>query len=92
MINRAVMTGIMSTGVNVNDYGVTPIPVVRYMSSNGSETGGIHTRRSPFNQQIVDLKIFDDTASTYTQAVKRLSRGSFSERTSNGSPWKRREI
>ncbi len=60
MINRAVMTGIMSTGVNVNDYGVTPIPVVRYMSSNGSETGGIHTRRSPFNQQILDLKIFDD--------------------------------
>lgn len=60
MINRAVMTGVMSTGVNVNDYGVTPIPVVRYMSSKGSEIGGIHTRRSPFNQQIVDLKIFDN--------------------------------
>jgi mannose-1-phosphate guanylyltransferase/phosphomannomutase len=60
MINRAVMTGILSTGVNVSDYGVTPIPVVRYMASNGAEEGGIHTRRSPFNQQIVDLKIFDN--------------------------------
>ena len=46
--------------MNVNDYGVTPIPVVRYMASKGSEIGGVHTRRSPFNQQIVDLKIFDN--------------------------------
>ena len=61
MLNRAVMTGILSTGVNVSDYGVTPIPVVRYMASNGAEKGGIHTRRSPFNQQIVDLKMFDSS-------------------------------
>ena len=61
MINRAVMTGILSTGINVNDYGVAPIPVVRYMASKGAEEGGIHTRRSPFSQQIVDLKMFDSS-------------------------------
>ncbi len=59
MINRAVMTGILSTGVNVHDYGVTPMPVVRYLSKHGDEVGGIHTRRSPFNTQVVDLKFFD---------------------------------
>lgn len=59
MINRAVMTGILSTGVNVNDYGVTPLPVCRYITSGGAEAAGIHTRRSPFDSEIIDMKFFD---------------------------------
>ena len=61
MINRAVMTGILSTGVNIHDYGVTPMPVVRYISRTGGELGGIHSRRSPFDPALVDMKFFDDT-------------------------------
>ncbi|MCK4739441.1 MAG: NTP transferase domain-containing protein [Deltaproteobacteria bacterium] len=61
MLNRAVMTGILSTGVNVHDYGVTPMPVVRYLSKGGIEIGGIHTRRSPFDATLIDLKFFDDS-------------------------------
>lgn len=61
MINRAIMTGILSTGINVHDYGVTPIPVVRFLARSGNETGGIHTRRSPFDPELVDLKFFDNT-------------------------------
>ena len=60
MINRAIMTGILSTGVNIHDYGVTPMPVVRYLARSGSEIGGIHTRRSPFDSDVVDLKFFDN--------------------------------
>jgi mannose-1-phosphate guanylyltransferase/phosphomannomutase len=59
MINRAVMTGILSTGVNVHDYGVTPMPVVRYLARGGYEMGGIHTRRSPFDPLLLDIKFFD---------------------------------
>jgi len=59
MINRAIMTGILSTGVNVNDYGVTPMPVVRYLARGGSEIAGVHTRRSPFDEELLDLKFFD---------------------------------
>lgn len=59
MINRAIMTGILSTGVNVHDYGVTPMPVVRFLAKEGDEAGGVHTRRSPFEPQIIDLKFFD---------------------------------
>ncbi len=59
MINRAVMTGILSTGVNVHDYGVTPMPVCRLLSRGGAEVGGIHTRRSPFDPLLLDLKFFD---------------------------------
>ena len=59
MINRAIMTGILSTGVNIHDYGVTPIPVVRYLARSGSEIGGVHTRRSPFDSSVIDLIFFD---------------------------------
>ncbi|MCK4847025.1 MAG: mannose-1-phosphate guanyltransferase, partial [Deltaproteobacteria bacterium] len=61
MINRAIMTGILSTGVNVHDYGVTPMPVVRYLARGGNDYGGVHTRRSPFDAQLLDLKFFDKT-------------------------------
>ncbi|MBI5643466.1 MAG: mannose-1-phosphate guanyltransferase [Deltaproteobacteria bacterium] len=76
MINRAVMTGILSTGVNVHDYGVTPMPVVRFLSRGGSETGGIHTRRSPFDTQLIDLKFFDnkglDLHPGYEKTIEKL--------------------
>ena len=62
MINRAIMTGMLSVGVHVNDYGVTPLPVVRYLSrSHRDERGGVHTRKSPYNPSFVDLKFFDDS-------------------------------
>ncbi len=59
MINRAVMTGILSTGVNVHDYGVVPMPVCRFLARGSDELGGIHTRRSPFDALLIDLKFFD---------------------------------
>ncbi|MBI1910720.1 MAG: mannose-1-phosphate guanyltransferase [Deltaproteobacteria bacterium] len=76
MINRAVMTGILSTGINVHDYGVTPMPVVRFLARGGSEVGGIHTRRSPFDQQLIDMKFFDnkglDLHPGYEKTIEKL--------------------
>ena len=76
MINRAMMTGILSTGVNVHDYGVTPMPVVRFLSRSGTEAGGVHTRRSPFDTQILDLKFFDnkglDLHPGYEKTIEKL--------------------
>ncbi len=76
MINRAIMTGLLSTGVNVNDYGVIPIPVARYLARISDEEGGIHTRRSPFDPELIDLKFFDgnglDLHPSVEKAVERL--------------------
>lgn len=76
MINRAVMTGILSTGINVHDYGVTPMPVVRFLARGGNEVGGIHTRRSPFDTQLIDLKFFDnkglDLHPGYEKTIEKL--------------------
>jgi len=62
MINRSIMTGMLSVGVDVHDYGVTPLPVVRFLSrSHPEERGGVHIRKSPFNASFIDIKFFDDS-------------------------------
>jgi mannose-1-phosphate guanylyltransferase/phosphomannomutase len=72
MINRAIMTGMLSVGVDVHDYGVTPMPVVRFLSrSHRDERGGVHTRKSPFNPKFIDLKFFDDTGLDLSMALEK---------------------
>ncbi len=76
MINRAIMTGILSTGVNVHDYGDTPMPVCRFLARGGNEVGGVHTRRSPFDPLLIDLKFFDnrglDLHPSYEKTIEKL--------------------
>jgi mannose-1-phosphate guanylyltransferase/phosphomannomutase len=76
MINRALMTGFMSAGVNVEDLRQMPIPVVRHAVHHGREVGGIHVRRSPFDQKVIDILFFDadgrDLSPGKTQSIERL--------------------
>ena len=76
MINRALMTGFMSAGVNAEDLQKMPIPVVRHAVHHGREAGGIHVRRSPFDAKVVDILFFDadgrDLPPGKTQSIERL--------------------
>ena len=76
MINRAMMTGLMSAGVHCSDLRTSSIPIVRHELKTGTEKGGIHVRKSPYNKNYTDI-IFSDTDGkdlpTYkTKAVERL--------------------
>ncbi|MGE5190315.1 MAG: nucleotidyltransferase, partial [Gemmatimonadota bacterium] len=72
MINRAIMTGMLSVGVDVHDYGVTPLPVVRYLSRNHRyEKGGVHTKKSPYNPSFVDLKFFDENGLNLSMGLEK---------------------
>ena len=76
MINRAMITGFMSTGLNVEDLRQMPIPVVRHAVHHGREAGGIHVRRSPFDTKVIDILFFDadgrDLPPGKTQSIERL--------------------
>ena len=76
MINRALMVGFMSAGVNAEDLRQMPIPVVRHAVHHGREAGGIHVRRSPFDAKVVDILFFDadgrDLPPGKTQSIERL--------------------
>ncbi len=76
MINRALMVGFMSAGVNAEDLRQMPIPVVRHAVHHGREAGGIHVRRSPFDSRVCDILFFDadgrDLPPGKTQSIERL--------------------
>jgi mannose-1-phosphate guanylyltransferase/phosphomannomutase len=76
MINRALICGLLSAGVNVHDLRTLPIPVVRYQLKAGKERGGIHTRRSPLDPGQTDIIFFNgggrDLPTAKTKSVERL--------------------
>ncbi|HEY7677317.1 MAG TPA: mannose-1-phosphate guanyltransferase [Candidatus Methylomirabilis sp.] len=76
MINRALICGLLSAGVDVHDLRVTPIPLVRYKMGAQGASAGTHVRRSPFDPQLVDIKFFDERglniSSNRERSVERL--------------------
>lgn len=76
MISRALMTGFMSSGLNVEDLQQMPIPVMRHAVHYGREAGGLHVRRSPFDSKVIDILFFDgdgrDLPPGKTQGIERL--------------------
>lgn len=60
MISRALNSGFMSVGVHIKDFRVMPIPIVRYGLRSGIEKGGVHVRKSPFDDKLIDIIFFDD--------------------------------
>ncbi len=76
MINRAIMSGLMSAGVHCTDLRTTSIPIVRHELQTGKERGGIHVRKSPFDRNSSDIIFFDsqgkDLPSSKTKSIERL--------------------
>ncbi|MCD6133725.1 MAG: NTP transferase domain-containing protein [Deltaproteobacteria bacterium] len=81
-INRALMAGALSSGVNVEDLSDMPLPVLRYLVRNSVKVGGFHVRRSPFDAEVVDIKFVDsdgiDISVSKEKQIERLFfRGDF---------------
>ena len=76
MLNRAVISGCLSTGVNVNDLQTTPVPVLRQELRRGKLAGGVHIRLNPDGNEEVDIIFFDhngwDLPSTKIKTLERL--------------------
>ena len=76
MMNRALICGLLSAGVNIFDLRAMSIPLLRHELSSGKESGGIHVRRSPFDKNLTDIIFFDangkDLPSGKTKNIERL--------------------
>jgi mannose-1-phosphate guanylyltransferase/phosphomannomutase len=76
MINRALMAGLMSVGVDVQDLGVAPVPVVRYQIPALGLAGGTHVRKSPYDPELLDVKVIDhrgmDLGADREKSVERM--------------------
>ncbi len=76
IINRAMICGLLSAGVDVHDLRVTPVPVVRYRMGVHGAVGGVHVRKSPYDPELIDIKFFDergmDLSATREKGIERL--------------------
>jgi mannose-1-phosphate guanylyltransferase/phosphomannomutase len=76
LFSRAMMSGVLSVGVNVNDFSDTPISIVRYQAKQFKSYGGIHVRKHPFDKKLLNIKFFDsnglDMSSAGEQKIERL--------------------
>jgi len=70
MISEALSSGILSVGVDVHDYGVTPIPVSRHQMAGQGAVGGVHVRRSPSDPETLELRLFRDGGRELTTAER----------------------
>ena len=76
MIKGAIISGLMSSGINVIDLQTIPIPVLRQELRAGKGAGGIFVRKSPFDSSKCDIIFFDNTgkdlSSAKTKSIERL--------------------
>src|SRR5919198_420800 len=77
MLKRALMGGIVGSGVHVADLLEVPIPVGRFHTRRTRTAGGSHIRISPFDDRVVDIKFYDGQALDIGKAVERRIEQSF---------------
>jgi len=86
MIYRALLSGVLSSGVNVSDLEMVPIPINRYELKALKSSGGLHVRKSPYDPSVIDLKFFDsdgmDLPPSKEKTIERLFFGEDFQRAS----------
>ncbi len=71
MIKRAMVSGLPSAGITVQDLESVPIPVARYYTAVSGAAGGVHVRLSPYDQRVVDIRFFDKDGQNLSKAKER---------------------
>ncbi|CUS84918.1 hypothetical protein [Candidatus Kryptonium thompsonii] len=76
MMNRALICGLISAGLDVDDLRIASIPMVRHELRSGRYAGGVHVRKSPVDKHQTDIIFFDsngsDLPASKAKAIERL--------------------
>ncbi|MEW6203104.1 MAG: sugar phosphate nucleotidyltransferase [bacterium] len=71
IIKRSMISGLMSMGINVLDLRVAPIPLTRHIVRVSHAKGGIHTRISPYEPEMLLIEFFDENGINISTDVER---------------------
>lgn len=71
MINRSIICGLTSAGINVADLRSTPEPVARYKPIAFMRGGGVHVKIADNNPDQLEIKIFDNEGRDISVAQKK---------------------
>ena len=76
MVNRGIITGLMSTGIQVYDLRNIPIPIVRHQLRTHPASAGVVSRLSPRHPETVEIIFLDsdgtDLAVKKQKSIERL--------------------
>jgi mannose-1-phosphate guanylyltransferase/phosphomannomutase len=59
IMNRCVISGLLSVGINVEDLQAMPLPVARYATGSSGD-GAVHTRVAPLDHNDLLIEILDN--------------------------------
>jgi mannose-1-phosphate guanylyltransferase/phosphomannomutase len=80
MINRGIITGLMSTGIQVFDLRNIPIPIVRHQLHSFAAVAGVVTRLSPRHSETAEIVFLDGDGNDFpVKKRKSLERLFFGE-------------
>ncbi len=77
VVERAIMSGILSTGVNIYDFRIMPLPVTKYVAKSLQVAGGLHIRKSPYDERMIDIKFFDKDGMDISLSQEKTIESSF---------------
>jgi mannose-1-phosphate guanylyltransferase/phosphomannomutase len=76
MIQRALLSGMISSGANVTDLSVLPAPVARFWARH-HHVSAVHVQTSPVDPRSADIRIFDDHGLDLDKRSERRLEGLF---------------
>ncbi len=71
MLKRAFLGGILSTGVNVHDAKMVPVPVERYKLASFGEVGGVYFQQSPSDSRGTQVVFYDDAGNRIDTGLEK---------------------
>ena len=71
MIKRALITGLISTGVDVADLRVLPAPVARHMLKVESYDAAIHVGTHPSNPEVIQIHVYEPPGVEISSAFEK---------------------
>lgn len=77
MINRGMISGLMSVGINVMNLETSSIPVARYQAPTLGVQGGVHIRISPDRPDVCQIEFFDRTGMTISKTMEKKIESNF---------------
>lgn len=80
LLRRALMSGLLSAGVNVSDLETMPVPVMRFCLQKGRYAAGVYVRHNPEDFRQIDIIVFDGSGLDMpTNKLKKIERNYFGE-------------
>jgi mannose-1-phosphate guanylyltransferase/phosphomannomutase len=77
MVSRAIMAGLMSVGIHIQDLQATAIPVARSVVPVLGVAGGIHVRVDPYRSNQILIEFFDAHGINISKATEKKIEGAF---------------